>query len=193
MSVLLCGFGHLRWSRTAWALGALRTFDNWCRLRIRHIIGLDYLVWYIDWIVGWQRNRIVLDNGLGRRRGRRRRWQWHHGQRWYLIVLGHQGYLWYAKLMVVIAPLVIMRVNKGYYWFMNLAREHLNVNALLKRWFYFLKRDFGHIIELDICLIRVDKHIDSILSILIDLMNNGFFKHAFSCIFASNHLLQLIP
>ena len=193
VGVWLRWFGHLRWRWTGWALGTLRTFDDGHWLSIRHIIRLDYLVWYIDWIVWWQRNRVVLDNWLGRRRGRRRRRQWHHRQRRYLMVLREQSHLWRTHIMVVITPLEIMRVDHGYYRFMTLAREHLNVNALLKSWFDLLKRDFGHIIELDICLIRINEHINSILSILIDLMNNGFFEHAFSCIFTSDHMGQLIP
>ena len=188
VGVLLCGLGHLRWPGTAWARGALRTLNDRRWLRIRHIIGLDYLVWYIDWVVRWQRYRVVLDNRLGRRRGRRRRWQWLHGQRWYLIVLGNQGHLWHAHFMIIITPLVIMRINHGYYRFMDLTWEHLNVNTLLKSRFYLFKRDFGHIIKLDIRLIIVNEYINSILGILIDLMNNGFFEHAFSCIFASNYL-----
>lgn len=79
VSVRLRWFRHLRWLRTRWALGTLRTFDDGHWLSIRHIIRLDYLVRYINWIVWWQRNRVVLDNWLGRRRGRRRRRQWHHG------------------------------------------------------------------------------------------------------------------
>ena len=74
VGVLLCGFGHLWWPGTTWASGALRTLDDRRWLRIRYIIGLDYFIRYHDRIVGWQIYRIVLDDRLGRRRGRRRRW-----------------------------------------------------------------------------------------------------------------------
>ena len=65
------------------------------------------------------------------------------------MVLREQSHLWRTHIMVVITPLEIMSVDHGYYRFMTLTREYFNVNALLKSWFDLLKRDFGHIIELD--------------------------------------------
>ena len=94
--------------------------------------------------------------------------------------------------MVVISPLVIVSIHKSNYRFVDFSREYLDIAALLKSWLDLFKRDFGHIIELDICLVRIDKHIDSILSILIDFMNNGFFDHAFSRILAADHFRHLI-
>ena len=89
VSVLFCGLGHLRWLGTGRASGTLRALDYRRWLRIWHIIGLDYFVWYIDWIIGWQRHWVVLDDWLCRRRGRRRRWQGLKRQRRYLVIFWH--------------------------------------------------------------------------------------------------------
>ena len=76
--------------------------------------------------------------------------------------------------MIIITPLVVVSIHKSYYRLVDFSREYLDIAALLESWLDLFEGDFGHIIELDICLVWVDKHIDSILSILIDLMNNGF-------------------
>ena len=193
MSVLFCGLGHLGRLGAGRTRGTLRALDYRRWLRIRHIIGLDYFVWHHNWVVGWQRHRVVLDNRLCRRRGRRRRWQRYERQRRDLIVFRHQSDLWYAKFMIVVAPLIIVSVHKSDYRLMDFAREYLDIAALLEGWLNLLEGDFGHVIELDICLIGFDKHIDTILSILIDLMNNGLFDHAFRCILAADHLRNFIP
>ena len=192
MSVLFCGLRHLGRLGAGRTRGTLRALDYRRWLSIRHIIRLYYFVWHHDWVVRWQRHRVVLDNWLCGRRGRRRRWQRYKRQRRNLVILRHQSDLWYAKFMIVVAPLIIMSVHKSDYRFVDFAREYLNITALLKGWLDFLEGDFGHIIELDICLIWFDKHIDTILSILIDLMNNGLFDHAFSCILAADNFRHFI-
>ena len=131
MSVLFCGLGHLGWLRAGRTSGTLRALDYRRLLRIRHIIGLDYFVGYHDWIVGWQRHRVVLDDRLCRRRGRRRRRQRYKGQRRYLVIFRHQSDLRNAKFMVVVAPLVIVSVHKSDYRLVGFSREYLDIAALL--------------------------------------------------------------
>ena len=89
VSVLFCRLRHLRWLGAGRARRTLRALDYRRWLSIRHIIWLHYFVRYIDWIIGWQRYRVVLDDWLGRRRGRRRRWQRCKRQRRNLVIFRH--------------------------------------------------------------------------------------------------------